>query len=65
MLFKFCFMVLDDSLADEFSALDSALVNNDLMMLSQLDLVVFYGLIKGLILAATFFDIVDNLQQID
>lgn len=35
------------------------------MMLSQLDLIIFDGLVEVIILGSPLFDIMDNLQQID
>lgn len=65
MLLKLCLVVLDDTLTDEFSAFNLALINDDLVMLTELYLVVFDGLIKSVVFVATLLDVVDDLQQVD
>lgn len=58
-------MLFDHVLADQLSALHPSFVDDDLMVLSQLNLVVFDGLVEILILVAAFLDVVDNLKKVD
>ena len=58
-------MVLDHCFADELTALDLALIDDNFVVLSQLDFVVFDCLVKGFVSVVPLLDIVDNLEQID
>lgn len=65
MLLQFGFVFFDDSFADQFCALDSAFIDDDLVMLAQLNLIVLDSFVKGVVLVAALLDVVDYLQQID
>lgn len=58
-------MVFNDRLADEFCALHASFIDDNFVMLSELYLVILYGLIKVLILIAALFDVMDDLEQVD
>ncbi len=58
-------MFLDDCLTDEFAALDSSLIDNDLVVFTQLYLVVLDSLIEGVVLVAALLDVVDDLEEVD
>lgn len=58
-------MILDNILANELRPLNFALVNNNLVMLAELYLIIFNGLIEVIVLRASFLNIMNNLQQID
>lgn len=65
MLLQLSFMLLDDGFADEFGAFYSSLIDDDLVMLTQLDLIVFDRLVQGVVLVTSLFDVVDNLKEVD
>ncbi len=58
-------MFFDDVLADEFGSLDPSLIDDDLMMFAQLYLIIFNGLVQGLIFVASLFNIMNDLKEID
>ena len=58
-------MLLDHVLTDELGALDSALIDDDLVVFSELYLVILDGLAEGLVLVASLLDVVDDLEEVD
>lgn len=58
-------MLLDHVLTDELRALDSALIDDDLVVFSELYLVILDGLAEGLVLVASLLDVVDDLEEVD
>jgi hypothetical protein len=63
MLFQFLFMILNNSLTDQFSSLDSSLVNDYFMVLSELNFIVLDSLIKRVIFTiSAFFDVMNDLK---
>jgi hypothetical protein len=65
VLLEFELVVLDDCFADELAALDLALIDDDLVMLSELNLIVLDGLVQSFVPVVPLLDIVNYLQQID
>lgn len=65
MLLQFLFVFLNHRLADQFGAFNPPFVNDYFVMLAQLNLIVFYGIIKRLVFLVAVFDIVDDLKQIN
>lgn len=65
MLLQLSFMLLDDGFADEFGAFYSSLIDDDFVMLTQLDLIVFDCLVQGVVLVTSLLDVVDNLKEVD
>lgn len=65
MLLQFGLVLFYHALADQFCALHAAFVDDDLVMFAQLDLVVFDRLIHAVVLGTAFFDVVDDLQQVN
>lgn len=61
MLLKFLLMFLDNAFADQLCALDSAFVNDNFMMLAQLYLIIFYGIVQRVIFLVSILDIVNDL----
>ena len=58
-------MIFDDCLAYELAALNFAFIDDNFMVLSQLNFVIFDCLVECFVPVVPFFDIVDDLQQID
>lgn len=58
-------MILDYGFADELTALNSSLIDDHFVVLSELNLVVLDSLIEGFVFVVSFLNIVDYLQQID
>lgn len=53
------------TLTDQLSAFDSSFVNDDFVMFSQLDFVIFYCIIHRIVFLIAVFYVMDDLQQVD
>ena len=65
MLLKFSLVIFDDCLAYELTSLNLAFIDDNFMMLSKLNFVVFDCLVKCFVSVVSFLDIMDDLEQID
>ena len=65
MLFQFTLVVLYGGFAYQLLTLDPAFVYDDLVVLPQLDFVVLNRFVQRLVSTPAFFDVMDDLQQID
>lgn len=65
VLLKSSFVIFDDGFADEFCALNSAFIDDDFVMFSELNLIVFDGFVEGFVFVVALLDIVDYLEQVD
>lgn len=58
-------MIFDDWLTDKLCAFDFSFIDDDFMMFSELYFIVFDGFVEGVVLVASFFDVVYDLEEVD
>lgn len=65
MLFKLSLVLFNHIFTDQLCTFHPSLIDDDFVVLTQLDLVIFDSFVEILILIAAFLDVVDDLQEID